>query len=352
MAISRRRPTSADVAARAGVSRTTVSFVLNDRPAPTSARRPGSGSCWPRPSSATTPTPRPGSWPAARATRWASSCASRPSRSPATPPWPRRSAASPTAARSAGFRVMVEPLDPDGGSYEGLLRAQHVDGLVVSGPRVDDAGLARPRPRRLPDRPPGLAAGPRRRQRRHRQRQRRAAGGRAPDRPRPAADRLHHERAARLHGRPGAARRLPRRRSRRPASPTTTDLVAEAAFDAGSGHRAMAGLLARGADRRGVRRERRRRVRGDRRDPRGRPARPRRRVGRRLRRHRPRGVLRPAAHDRPPAGVRPGARGRHARSSTGSPAGRCRTGRCCRPSSSSARRRRPPSSADAPGPGP
>ncbi|MFL5750822.1 MAG: LacI family DNA-binding transcriptional regulator, partial [Chloroflexota bacterium] len=32
MAISRRRPTSADVAARAGVSRTTVSFVLNDRP--------------------------------------------------------------------------------------------------------------------------------------------------------------------------------------------------------------------------------------------------------------------------------------------------------------------------------
>src|SRR4026207_947811 len=32
MATSRRRPTSADVAARAGVSRTTVSFVLNDRP--------------------------------------------------------------------------------------------------------------------------------------------------------------------------------------------------------------------------------------------------------------------------------------------------------------------------------
>ena len=32
MAISRRRPTSADVAAKAGVSRTTVSFVLNDRP--------------------------------------------------------------------------------------------------------------------------------------------------------------------------------------------------------------------------------------------------------------------------------------------------------------------------------
>jgi LacI family transcriptional regulator len=48
-----------------------------------------------------------------------------------------------TAARAAGFRVMVEPLDPDGGSYEALLRAQHVDGLVVSGPRVDDDGLHR-----------------------------------------------------------------------------------------------------------------------------------------------------------------------------------------------------------------
>ena len=46
-----------------------------------------------------------------------------------------------TAARAAGFRVMVEPLDPVDGSYEALLRAQHVDGLVLSGPRIDDEGL-------------------------------------------------------------------------------------------------------------------------------------------------------------------------------------------------------------------
>ena len=46
-----------------------------------------------------------------------------------------------TAARAAGFRVMVEPLDPVDGSYEALLRAQHVDGLVLSGPRIDDQGL-------------------------------------------------------------------------------------------------------------------------------------------------------------------------------------------------------------------
>jgi DNA-binding LacI/PurR family transcriptional regulator len=46
------------------------------------------------------------------------------------------------AARSAGFRVMVEPLAPDG-TYEALLRSQHADGLVVSGPRVDDPSLGR-----------------------------------------------------------------------------------------------------------------------------------------------------------------------------------------------------------------
>jgi LacI family transcriptional regulator len=47
------------------------------------------------------------------------------------------------AARSGGFRVMVEPLSPDGpySSYTSLLRAQHADGLVISGPRVDDPSL-------------------------------------------------------------------------------------------------------------------------------------------------------------------------------------------------------------------
>ncbi|HSL33786.1 MAG TPA: LacI family DNA-binding transcriptional regulator, partial [Candidatus Limnocylindrales bacterium] len=48
-----------------------------------------------------------------------------------------------SAARTAGFRVMVEPLDPMSGNYEALLRAQHADGIVVSGPRSDDSGLAR-----------------------------------------------------------------------------------------------------------------------------------------------------------------------------------------------------------------
>ena len=48
-----------------------------------------------------------------------------------------------SAARTAGFRVMVEPLDPVHGSYDSLLRAQHADGIVVSGPRFDDEGLVK-----------------------------------------------------------------------------------------------------------------------------------------------------------------------------------------------------------------
>lgn len=47
------------------------------------------------------------------------------------------------AARAKGFRVMVEPLAVDGpdASYADLLRSQHADGLIISGPRVDDLQL-------------------------------------------------------------------------------------------------------------------------------------------------------------------------------------------------------------------
>ena len=45
------------------------------------------------------------------------------------------------AARSGGYRVLVEPLEPGEGTYADLLRSQRVDGLVVSGPRTDDHEL-------------------------------------------------------------------------------------------------------------------------------------------------------------------------------------------------------------------
>jgi LacI family transcriptional regulator len=46
-----------------------------------------------------------------------------------------------SAARSGGYRVLVEPLEPGDSTYAGLLRSQRVDGLVVSGPRTDDDEL-------------------------------------------------------------------------------------------------------------------------------------------------------------------------------------------------------------------
>jgi LacI family transcriptional regulator len=48
-----------------------------------------------------------------------------------------------SVARTAGYRVVVEPLGPSDGTYDQLLRAQQVDALVVSGPRVEDEELVR-----------------------------------------------------------------------------------------------------------------------------------------------------------------------------------------------------------------
>ncbi len=45
------------------------------------------------------------------------------------------------AARAARYRVLVEPLGARDGTYKELIRSRGTDGLVVSGPRVDDAEL-------------------------------------------------------------------------------------------------------------------------------------------------------------------------------------------------------------------
>ena len=44
-------------------------------------------------------------------------------------------------AHEGGYRVLVEPLSPDGGRYSDLVLSQRVDGLIVSGPRTDDEEL-------------------------------------------------------------------------------------------------------------------------------------------------------------------------------------------------------------------
>jgi DNA-binding LacI/PurR family transcriptional regulator len=46
-----------------------------------------------------------------------------------------------TAARTGGFRVMVEATEPDAEPYGDLLRSGRTDGLVISGPRRDDPEL-------------------------------------------------------------------------------------------------------------------------------------------------------------------------------------------------------------------
>ena len=48
-----------------------------------------------------------------------------------------------SVARASGYRVVVESIAPGEATYESLLRAQHVDGLVISGPRADDEELKR-----------------------------------------------------------------------------------------------------------------------------------------------------------------------------------------------------------------
>ena len=139
--MGRLRPTSADVAARAGVSRTTVSFVLNYR---TDIQIPdGTRQRVFRAASEL------GYHPHAPARQLAAGRSNvlglvlRQSAKQvavdATLAETLRGLAS--AARAAGSRVMVEPLAPDG-TYEGLLRAHQTDGLVVSGPRIDDPSLA------------------------------------------------------------------------------------------------------------------------------------------------------------------------------------------------------------------
>ena len=139
--MARSRPTSADVAARAGVSRTTVSFVLNYRTdiqiSDETRQRVFLAAS------------ELGYHPHAPARQLAGGRShvlglvlrqtAEQVAGDATLAETLRGIAS--AARAAGSRVMVEPLAPEG-TYDRLLRAQHADGLILSGPRVDDPSLA------------------------------------------------------------------------------------------------------------------------------------------------------------------------------------------------------------------
>jgi DNA-binding LacI/PurR family transcriptional regulator len=140
VAMARSRPTSADVAARAGVSRTTVSFVLNYR---TDVQIPdGTRQRVFRAASELGYHPHT---PARQLAAGRSNVLGLVLRQSAeqvagdaTLAETLRGLAS--AARAAGSRVMVEPLAPEG-TYDRLLRSHQADGLIVSGPRTDDPSL-------------------------------------------------------------------------------------------------------------------------------------------------------------------------------------------------------------------
>lgn len=136
------RPTSADVAARAGVSRTTVSFVINGR---SDVQIPAG--TWRRVEEAARELDYHPHGPARQLAAGTSLTIGLVMRQSAEQVAADMNLANTlwglaAAARAGGFRVLVEPLAPGDGTYADLLRSRRADGLVVSGPRDDDDELA------------------------------------------------------------------------------------------------------------------------------------------------------------------------------------------------------------------
>ncbi|MFL5756451.1 MAG: LacI family DNA-binding transcriptional regulator [Chloroflexota bacterium] len=139
--MDRRRPTSSDVARAAGVSRTTVSFVLNDR-----ADARISSATRRRVLDAAEELGYRANVPARQLAAGTSQTIGLVLRQ--SPEHVANDALLPDtlrglawAARGGDFRVLVEPLPPGTRSYVDLVRSRQVDGIVVSGPRSDDTAL-------------------------------------------------------------------------------------------------------------------------------------------------------------------------------------------------------------------
>jgi LacI family transcriptional regulator len=137
----KRRPTSADVAAMAHVSRTTVSFVLNQRAGvkiPDQTRRrvlDAAATLDYYPNSVARQLARGASRTIGLVLRQSPEQVANDGLLAET----LRGLSS--AARAADHRVLVETLVPGEGSYANLVRSGRTDGLIVSGPRYDDEEL-------------------------------------------------------------------------------------------------------------------------------------------------------------------------------------------------------------------
>ncbi len=150
-----------------------------------------------------------------------------------------------TVARGSGFRVLVETMAPGPDGYTELLQSRQVDGLVISGPRADDIVLRDPASAALPI----------------------VLQGTLSEAVVPSVDvdnhvgaqdavehliSLGHRQVACITNAPlaytAAADRVAGYRAALREAGLTADptLLAEGDFDAASGHRAMADLLSRG----------------------------------------------------------------------------------------------------------
>ncbi|HEX5465418.1 MAG TPA: LacI family DNA-binding transcriptional regulator [Candidatus Limnocylindrales bacterium] len=139
--MTNRRATSADVARLAGVSRTTVSFVLNER----AEARIGAATRARVLEAAEQLGYRahgPARQLAEGATRTLALVLRRSAEQVAMDPLlPETLRGLTDTARAAGYRVQVAPLAAEPGLVLDLLRSGEVDGLVISGPRVEDERL-------------------------------------------------------------------------------------------------------------------------------------------------------------------------------------------------------------------
>ncbi len=139
----RSRPTSADVARLAGVSRTTVSFVLNGREdvriSPVTRERvvEAAKTLGYHANASASQLARGSSLTIGLVLRMDASQIV----SDALLPELMRGLGD--AARGADYQVLIESLPPTSGGYRRLLHSRRVDGLIVSGPVVEDGELSR-----------------------------------------------------------------------------------------------------------------------------------------------------------------------------------------------------------------
>jgi len=137
----RKRPTSADVARLAGVSRTTVSFVLNDAPTAQISQATRDRVLAAADELEYVPHAPARTLAGGAALVLGLVLRQRPEQVAVDALLPETLRGLTDAAREAGYRVLVEPLPPGYVKYTTLLREHQADGLILSGPRADDRAL-------------------------------------------------------------------------------------------------------------------------------------------------------------------------------------------------------------------